>query len=196
MHRMIDKYYYEFKSESQNDVYGYIVDLNDYLQNDGCYSVQISVPGSTNRNVFDFCYIKEFAYKFNSAPYVFVDCGSIEFDKKLNIEIDNDNWEQTATINRLTMNFDPENDDHCKKIKDWKLSLNYLLDSGAVQLSFDLPLFRWKFKLDDDKRYAMSNDSKMFINSLFSDIFMEIVAKCFWRNNGTIKKPYEDSGFN
>ena len=51
-------------------------------------------------------------------------------------------------------------------------------------------------EIENYKRYTISNDSKMFINSLFSDIFMEIVAKCFWRNNGAIKKPYEDSDFN
>lgn len=70
MHRMVDVRYYEFKDESTNDSYGYIVDLNDFLQQEGCYSVQISVPGSANRSVFDFCFIKGFDYKFNSAPYV------------------------------------------------------------------------------------------------------------------------------
>lgn len=191
MHRMVDVRYYEFKYESENDSCGYIVDLNDFLQQEGCYSVQISVPGSANRSVFDFCFIKGFDYKFNSAPYVFVDCGSIEFDKKLNIEIDNDNWEQTATINRLTMNFDPENDDHCKKIKDWKLSLNYLMDSGAVQLSFDLPIFRWKFKLDDDWSIKQPSDinrkdlpSHIYVNGPFA--FTDKSNKIFVRTNAQI----------
>ncbi|UKI14499.1 MAG: hypothetical protein L6V85_00025 [Clostridiales bacterium] len=45
------------------------------------------------------------------------------------------------------------------------------------------------------QRYAQSNDPEMFINSLFPEKFMEIVAKCFLENNDTFKKLYEDSDF-
>lgn len=187
MHRMVDEGYYEFKSENTSENYGYIVDLNDFLQSEGCYSVQISIPGSANRSVFDFCYIEGFAYKFNSAPYVFVDCGSIEFDKKLNVKIDNDNWEQTETSNRLTMNFDPESQDFCERISDWKLKLDYLFDNNAVQLLFDLPIFRWKFKTDDEWAIKQPSDisrkafpSHMYVNGPFA--FSDKNNKVFIKN--------------
>lgn len=68
-------------------------------------------------------------------------------------------------------------------------------DSDRVIISGILNMFMNDAEIKKYKRYAMNNDSEMFINSLFPDKFMEIVAKCFLENNDTFKKLYEDSDF-
>lgn len=68
-------------------------------------------------------------------------------------------------------------------------------DSDRVIISGILNMFMNDAEIKKYKRYAMNNDSEMFINSLFPDKFMEIVAKCFLENNDTFKKLYEDTEF-
>ena len=68
-------------------------------------------------------------------------------------------------------------------------------DSSRVIIAGIVNMF-----LNDDEykkyqRYAMNNNTEMFVNSLFPDKFMEIVAKCFLENNETYRKLYEDSDF-
>lgn len=68
-------------------------------------------------------------------------------------------------------------------------------DSDRVIISGILNMFMNDTDIKKYKRYAMNNDPEMFVNSLFPDKFMEIVAKCFLENNDTFKKLYEDSEF-
>ena len=50
-------------------------------------------------------------------------------------------------------------------------------------------------KLSSILKSVVDGYPEMFINSLFPEKFMEIVAKCFLENNDTFKKLYEDSEF-
>lgn len=68
-------------------------------------------------------------------------------------------------------------------------------DSDRVIISGILNMFMNDAEIKKYRRYAMSNDPEMFVNSLFPDKFMEIVAKCFLENNDTFKKLYEDTEF-
>ena len=68
-------------------------------------------------------------------------------------------------------------------------------DSDRVILSGILNMFMNDAEIKKYRRYAMNNNPEMFINSLFPEKFMEIVAKCFLENNDTFKKLYEDSEF-
>lgn len=68
-------------------------------------------------------------------------------------------------------------------------------DSDRVIISGILNMFMNDTEIKKYQRYALSNDPEMFINSLFPEKFMEIVAKCFLENNDTFKKLYEDSDF-
>lgn len=68
-------------------------------------------------------------------------------------------------------------------------------DSDRVIISGILNMFMNDAEIKKYRRYAMSNDPEIFVNSLFPDKFMEIVAKCFLENNDTFKKLYEDTEF-
>lgn len=80
-----------------------------------------------------------------------------------------------------------------KKVND-KYSGEFT-DSDRVIISGILNMFMNDTEIKKYQRYALSNDPEMFINSLFPEKFMEIVAKCFLENNDTFKKLYEDSDF-
>ncbi len=68
-------------------------------------------------------------------------------------------------------------------------------DSDKVIISGILNMFMNDAEIKKYKKYALSNDPEMFVNSLFPEKFMEIVAKCFLENNDSFKKLYEDSEF-
>lgn len=68
-------------------------------------------------------------------------------------------------------------------------------DSDRVIISGILNMFMNDAEIRKYQRYALSNDPEMFVNSLFPEKFMEIVAKCFLENNDTFRKLYEDSEF-
>ncbi|MBP5209986.1 MAG: type I restriction endonuclease subunit R, partial [Clostridia bacterium] len=67
--------------------------------------------------------------------------------------------------------------------------------SDRVIIASILNMFMNDEEIKKFQRYAMSNEPDMFVNSLFPEKFMEIVAKCFMENNDTFKKLYEDSEF-
>ena len=68
-------------------------------------------------------------------------------------------------------------------------------DSDRVIISGILNMFMNDTEVKKYQRYALSNNPEMFVNSLFPEKFMEIVAKCFLENNDTFRKLYEDSDF-
>ena len=68
-------------------------------------------------------------------------------------------------------------------------------DSDRVIITGILNMFMNDSEIKKYRSYAMSNDPEMFVNSLFPEKFMEIVAKCFLENNDTFRKLYEDSEF-
>ena len=68
-------------------------------------------------------------------------------------------------------------------------------DSDRTIISGILTMFMNDTEIKKFQRYALSNDSEMFVNSLFPEKFMEIVARCFLENNDSFKKLYEDSEF-
>lgn len=157
--KVVDKQYHEFKLEDTlDDIYAYAIDLSDYVTNDGCYTVNISIPNNRSQNIYAFCYLRDFSYQFESAPYVFKESGSIRFDKKLKVEIDKDNWDDLGNCMRLTFAFDPESSEYCKKIHDNELYVNYECGQSIIQLRITLPIFQWKFAKHDNWSYRQPAD--------------------------------------
>lgn len=157
--KLADKPYYEFKlDDTLSDIYAYAIDLNDYVTEEGCYTISISIPNSRSQNNYSFCYIRDFDYQFESESYVFKESGSIRFDRFLNVDIDKDNWDNIGAYNRLTFNFDPNSDDYCEKIHDNKLYVNYKLKQTFLQLRITIPIFQWKYSKHDDWSYKQPAD--------------------------------------
>lgn len=68
-------------------------------------------------------------------------------------------------------------------------------DSDRVILSGILNMFLNDAEVKKYQKYARTNNPEMFVNSLFPEKFLEIVARCFVENNDTYKKLYEDTEF-
>ncbi len=157
--RLVDRLYYEFKlDDTLDDIYAYAIDLNDYVTEEGCYTISISVPNNRSQNTYRFCYLRNFDYQFESAPYVFAESGSIRFDRSLNVDIDRDNWENLGAYNRLTFNFDPNSDNYSEKIHDNELYVNYKLKQTLLQLRIIMPILQWKYSKQDDWSYKQPAD--------------------------------------
>lgn len=171
--RLTDYDYYEFKiDDNLDEIFAYIIDLNDFISGEGCYQICINVPNSQKRYAYNFCYIKDFNYRFEDAPYVFKDTGSIWFDKKFNFEMKGNAWEQSDGRNILNLNFNPDSEEFSEEfIKDWKVNLAYILQSKAVQLKFDIPIFLWKYKESDE--WSMNKPADIFLKNLPNKLFVK-----------------------
>ena len=171
-YRLIDYTYHEFKIDDRLDeIYAYIIDLNEFVDGEGCYQISINVPNSQKQYNYHFCHIKDFAFSFENAPYIFTDTGSICFDKNLNIEIKGDKWEKEGNINRLNLNFNPASAEFSSDyIEDWELKLNYKLSSEIISLKFELPIFLWKYRKDDD--WSISKPADLFLKNLPNKLYV------------------------
>ncbi len=147
--------YVEFKLDDQTeDIYGYLIDLRDYVENNGVYKLEISIPNSkTIRS--SFCYIEKFKYRFEGAPYIFEDAGKICFPKRLAVRTDK-NWEIDAVEKSLSFKIDEQLEK--QYIKDRKLLLRYDNGGDDVLLLFDLPVLYWKYDSDAEWEFNKPMD--------------------------------------
>lgn len=172
VYRLTDYAYQEFKiDDNLDEVYAYLIDLNELDLNEGCYQVSINVPYSQKQYNYSFCYIKDFGFRFDDAPYIFKDTGSVCFNKSLHIEIDGDKWEETESVNRLNLNFDPESAEFSDEyIHKWKLELNYVLPNEVVALKFDIPIFLWRYSIGDD--WSIGKPADIFLKNLPNKLYV------------------------
>ena len=145
--RAIDNVLLEFKlDDSLDDIYGYIINLNSFIKDNGIYSVQLSVPGCSVRT-YNICYIKGFDYNFKGAPYIFENTGTIEFSKNLLFKT-NEEWDLGTDKNSLVFSIESERE-HDNYVKDRKLKLEYMFSRYSVDMIFDLPVLYWKYDVND-----------------------------------------------
>lgn len=173
VYKLTDYHYNEFKIDNTLDeTYAYIIDLNHFIPDEGCYQVSINVPNSQKQYNFNFCYIKDFSFEFDDAPYIFKDTGSICFDRKLNVEVKGDKWELTENVNRLNINFNPQSAEFSTEyIDNWKLKLNYNLPNETVNLKIDIPIFLWKYQKTDD--WSISKPADIFLKNLPNKLYID-----------------------
>ena len=146
--RVIDRQYVEFKlSDIVEDNYGYIIDLNDYISNDGMYIVELNIPGKDIRS-YKLCYIQGFNYEYIGAPYIFKSAGRIAFPSELAVVTEDEMYFEGA-IQILEFTLDEDSRNGNSYVKDHKLNLKYDLDDQCIDLQFDLPLLYWKYNADD-----------------------------------------------
>ena len=171
--RLTDCNYHEFKiDDSLDEIYAYIINLKDFIAKEGCYQIAINLPNSQKQHVYNLCYIKDFTFKYLDAPYIFKDTGSICFDKKFNIVMQGDAWEQTESINQLNLNFNPESAEFSKEyIEDWKIKLFCILADEAVQFKFDIPIFLWKYRKEAE--WAINKPADIFLKNLPNKLYVK-----------------------
>ena len=144
--------YVEFKLDDMlEDVYGYLIDLSDYIKADDFYRIRLSLPSSAANISYQFAYLKDLAYEFVGKPYLFANAGKIEFPASAAVET-NSEWELSGGKETLSFVLDSESRDCSKYVRGRDVCLNYQLRNGTLPLKFRIPAFYWKFKKEAEWR--------------------------------------------
>lgn len=170
--KVVDKKYYEFKlDDTLDDIYAYVIDLNDFEIPEGFVHIHLDIPHGKWSYNYDICYLKDLLFEFVGAPYVFSEWGRIEFSKNTPILIDDDTWDQTENTNRLFFNFDKSNKNCSSKVANCRLNLYYLLNNEKLKLSFDIPALFWKYEKDDE--WSSSSPANILLKSIPSHMYVK-----------------------
>lgn len=175
VYKLTDYFYREFKiDDSLDEIYAYIIDLNDFISKEGCYQIGINLPNSQKQYNYKLCYLENFNYyykDYKDMPYIFKDTGTICFNRKLSIEMKGDKWEFGENENRLNLNFNPNSTEYSGKyIDNWHLKLNYILLNETISLKFYIPLFLWKYRKEDD--WSISKPADLTLKSLPNKLYV------------------------
>lgn len=143
----------EFKlDEKTKDNFGYLISLDTYINGDGLYEIELNIPGLNVRKYY-LCYIDGFWYRYDGAPYIFKNQGTIAIPVSMKNKIEDD-FEVFDGEKRLSFRF-TESDD--KEINDYivnrDLVLNVEVGGQDVELIFDVPSLYWKFSKKDNWSY-------------------------------------------
>lgn len=170
--KVINKKHYEFKlDDTVDDIYAYVIDLNDFEIYEGVVHIHLDIPHGKWSYNYDICYLKDLHFKFVGAPYVFSEWGRIEFAKYTPILIDDDTWDQTENTNRLFFNFDTSIKNCSAKTKDCRLNLDYLLNHEKLKLSFDIPALFWKYDKDDE--WSSNSPADILLKNIPSHMYVK-----------------------
>ena len=137
-----------FDLDEETEEKGYIVNLEEYISENGIYNVSIDVPNSRKDRSFDFSLIKNFAFTFNNTTYVFESSGYITFPD--NIIVESNNSSRISHGNRFDFHISPEND---------YLSFSIVSDNKPVDIRIYLPALKWKF---DDNEWNISRPEEIW----------------------------------
>lgn len=168
--RLCENEFREFKvDESLKDIYGYIIDLHDYIKNNGIYRIELDIPRLARRN-YRMCYIKKFKYRFLEAPYLFADHGTLSFPSYLDVITDSD-WENTGSEKRLTFKITShEQNENTYTITDQQLLLKYKFKQEEITMIFDLPVLYWKMAKQDE--WSTQRPEDISIRNLPNNIYI------------------------
>ena len=166
--RVTDSDYIEFRlEESINDVYGYFLDMHDFIREDDVYRIQLDIPGFQNR-IYNICYIKDFDFSFENAPYLFQDSGTIVFPSFLNVKTDSD-WEISTKTKSLTFGFDETDKRTDFYLTNGNVKLQYAFREGTIDLMIGAPILYWKFDINDEWAFKAPDliTSKALPNNIY-----------------------------
>ncbi len=171
--RVVDKKYCEFKlDESLKDIYGYIIDLKEYLHDDGLYDVEVNIPGVSIRS-FRLCLLQGFSFYFEGAPYIFKGFGRIVLPRGLNV-VANDDWMTDFDKVILEFSLNEDSREMNKYVHDRRLHIPYRLKEGNIDLVFDIPVFYWKY--DHDDQWSIQRPLDTMAKSLPTNIYISTGA--------------------
>ncbi len=156
--RIADHKYLEFKLLDELKTNGYMIDLEDYILSDGLYNIQLVYPKNHKQiSVGDICYIKDFAYEFIGAPYVFSDIAKIKFGSNININHNISSrdgyWQSNNVCSIFTFNFSDRNqnsESYCSLVEGNKIKFELKLNNNIYNIYFDIPAFFYKFSLNSE----------------------------------------------
>lgn len=140
---------YKFDN-NEDDIYGYIIDLNQYITNNGIYTIRLR--NYREDLIFNIAYIKDFTYKFNDAPYIFNSEGSISFPSSINMVINKD-WDiSDFTLKTLHFSFDENSENYYNRIENQHIIVDYNMAGykDPMPIYFKIPALFWKFNENDE----------------------------------------------
>lgn len=127
-YRLDSKKVIAFSSEFDNADYC-VIDLSTYINCDGIYEVYVNIPSERHTREYLFAFLQGFEYDFIGAPYIYKTQGKIKIIRKNSVTLQKNENEYLFDINGETKTFD--------------------ITIDEVELSIDIPLFKWKFNLMD-----------------------------------------------
>lgn len=164
-----DRPYIEFKlTDAAEDTYGYFLDLHDYINGNGIYEIELGIPGSPVRK-YRVCYIRRFSYMFNKAAYIFDETGTITFPAFLDVVTD-DSWKIDEKDKKLIFRFDEHSNEKNTHVRDRKLYVDYQLNTQTIALRFDLPVFYWKYRKEEE--WMFRKPDEITIRDLPANIYI------------------------
>lgn len=148
----------EFKLTDDVLTYGYLIDLNNYINRGGLYSIVLTFPKYKQpKEIANMAYIKGFYYEFLKSPYVFKSKADLAFKNDSGIVIEKKNnggiWECEKGKNIFSFNFgdrNPNSDNFCPLVEDRKLKLTYNLEGKKYPIFFSIPALYWKYNANDE----------------------------------------------
>ncbi len=190
--KVVDNNLQEFKISKELKASGYLIDLNDYIKQEGLYSISLGFPKMHKMlDIAKLAYIENFNYEFLGAPYIFKDFGKIKFASNVridkNIKEKDGYWISTFTDNTLEFNFgdrNPNSENYCSLIEENKLVLNCILGNIKYPVKFDIPALYWKFSLEDE--WNTRQPANILLKDLKTKIKRLYVMGPFNFNNASI----------
>ena len=168
--RVKDKEYTEFKlTDKVADIYGYFIDLHDYVSGNGIYRIELYIPKMQSKKSYDVCYIKGFDYTFTDAPYVFKETGEIVFPAKMNVKTNRD-WKITADYKSLKFDIDEASRNSRRYLFNGQLHIEYDLNPVSIELHFTVPVLYWKYK--DKEEWMFRQPDDRFVSKLPDRIYI------------------------
>lgn len=139
-HRFDTEKCIRFDADEETAEKGYLIKLRDLISVDGIYDMLIDVPNSRKERRFSFAFLSGFSYRFENAPYIFQEKGTIVFSE--NSRIRNAEALMSSYISRFDFDFLPNQD--------------YLLflcdtDNKPIRIRISIPVLKWKFDNEEWK---------------------------------------------
>ena len=170
--KMADLDYKEFRLHDMLDnVYAYILDLSEFICEEGRYKIFLDIPDGKFSYRYEFLFLKYFHPHFLDFPYVFTKWGKISFDTNDRVKEIKGDWKNTAKEKTFSFNFDQTDKDCSCYVKDSSLLLPYCLNGEEVPLVFEIPSFYWK--LNENDEWNSNLPAELFLKRLPSRLFVK-----------------------
>lgn len=135
--RLFDKQTTVIELKDRSGETGYLLNLSDYgCTQDGVYTIIVDVPNDNTNRFWKFVLISGISCEFEDAPYIFKSKGTIRFNEGLVIKSQESKIIKNNDENSFNFSMEPDIDD---------LKFVFNTKDEAINLSFDIPVLKWKF---------------------------------------------------
>ncbi len=149
--------YEKFRLQDEVETNGYLVDLNDYIKDDGFYEIRVTLPGRTAQVPYCLAYCEKGVHAFFEKPcYVFADKATILYKKGYVLEEKGTGakWSPKAFGDSFcAFNFAQRSESqerYCSLVEGDSINLKYAFLGKYHRLNMKIPALYWKFDLKEE----------------------------------------------